>query len=167
MAKYKSSVPEVPHILPKMMWINKDFLPCMHACMHACTGHIILGLWNFPDCAQGRLGRANITFCDRFINNCRGRQGSFTSFTVLPCPKLYQQQDWGNLRAKHKFHLKETRCTLINSKFWNPVNNNSSSKSVSIHSHHSWLNPDLTHFFFSFQNRYWTMWPLWFLVDLK
>ena len=34
----------------------------MHACMHACTGHIILGLWNFPKCVQGRLGRPIIHF---------------------------------------------------------------------------------------------------------
>ena len=30
----------------------------------------------------------------------RGRQGSFTSFTVLPFPKLCQQQDWRERESK-------------------------------------------------------------------
>ena len=53
---------------------------------------------------------------------------------MLPCLKLCQRQDWGNPRAKQKFQLKATRCTLIlfSSRFWKADNNNnyySSSKS--------------------------------------
>ena len=36
----------------------------------------------------------------KFSAISRGRQGSFTSFTVLPCPKLCQQQDWRERESK-------------------------------------------------------------------
>ena len=70
-----------------MTWINKDFL----LCTHACTGNIILGLWNFPECAQGILGTLILHFVIDlliiagikghrwFSVISRGRQGSFTS----------------------------------------------------------------------------------------
>ena len=170
MVKYKGSYPEAPHILPKMTWITKDFL----LCLYTCTGHIILHCWNFFKCVQGRSGRPITHFVIEILLIAGSKA---TDDSVL-----FPEEDKSLLQALHCFHV------LIRVNGWIGVieepNKNFSWRrqdALSFILHSEMLTiihlSNQVHLFrlqliepwFNtlYISLYWTMWPLWFLVDSK